>query len=163
MWAVAAQLAAIYVLSNLPTPLYVIYRQEFGFSQLTLTLIYAVYVIGTLLTMFFLGRLSDQVGRRPVALASLGLAGLSGIVFLVAVSTAWLVVARILSGLAIAPRLDVTGLSRFAGLPRRAHRPIPSPPKLGPWTLGVGCVRWCVCLLERGMRERVGDLFSERV
>jgi MFS family permease len=102
MWAVAAELAAIYVLSNLPTPLYVIYRQAFGFSQLMLTVIYAVYVTGTVTTMFFLGRLSDQIGRRPVALASLGLAALSGVVFLVAVGTPWLVAARILSGFAIA-------------------------------------------------------------
>ena len=50
MWAVAAELGAIYVLSNLPTPLYVIYRQAFGFSQLTLTVIYAVYVVGTIAT-----------------------------------------------------------------------------------------------------------------
>src|SRR5438105_13535011 len=86
MWAVAAELGAIYVLSNLPTPLYVIYRQAFGFSQLTLTVIYAV-VVGTIATMFFLGRLSDQIGRRPVVLASLVLAGLSGIAFLLAAST----------------------------------------------------------------------------
>jgi hypothetical protein len=31
MWSVAAALAVIYVLSTLPTPLYVIYRQVFGF------------------------------------------------------------------------------------------------------------------------------------
>jgi len=128
MWAVAAELGAIYVLSNLPTPLYVIYRQAFGFSQLTLTVIYAVYVVGTIATMFFLGRLSDQIGRRPVVLASLVLAGLSGIAFLLAASTPWLIVARILSGFAIAlasgastawilelhPRQDKAGATQIA-------------------------------------------------
>jgi hypothetical protein len=33
MWAVAGELAAVYVLSNLPTPLYVVYRQVFGFRS----------------------------------------------------------------------------------------------------------------------------------
>jgi MFS family permease len=102
MWAVAGELGAMYVLSNLPTPLYVVYRQAFGFSQLTLTFAYAVYVVGTIATMFFFGRLSDQIGRRPVVLASICLGGLSEIVFLAAVNTAWLIVARILSGFAIA-------------------------------------------------------------
>jgi MFS family permease len=102
MWAVAGELGAMYVLSNLPTPLYVVYRQVFGFSQLTLTFAYAVYVVGTIATMFFLGRLSDQIGRRPVVLASICLGALSEIVFLVAASTAWLIVARILTGFAIA-------------------------------------------------------------
>lgn len=98
----ASSLAVVYILSTLPTPLYVIYRQAFRFSTLTLTLIYAVYVVGTLGTMLFFGRLSDQVGRRPVVLASL-VAGLVAIgLFLLADATAWLVSARIMSGVAVA-------------------------------------------------------------
>ena len=79
-WIVAAEIAVIYVLSTLPTPIYVIYRQQFHFSEIVLTLIYAAYVIGTVATMFFLGRLSDQVGRRPVVLISLGI-GAAGAIF----------------------------------------------------------------------------------
>jgi MFS family permease len=102
VWAVAAELAAIYVLSTLPTPLYSRYREEFGFSQIVLTVAYAVYVVGSLTTMFFLGRLSDQIGRRPVVFASLAFAVASAVVFLVASSTLSLLVARVLSGLAVA-------------------------------------------------------------
>jgi MFS family permease len=86
----------------LPTPIYVLYRQQFRFSEIVLTLIYAAYVIGTVATMFFLGRLSDQIGRRPVVLISLGIAAASAIVFFFANATAWLFPARILNGLAIA-------------------------------------------------------------
>src|SRR5262249_49048682 len=68
---VAAELATLYVLSTLPTPLYPIYQDEFGFSQLVLTLIFAAYVVGTASAMFFLGRLSDQVGRWPVVMVAL--------------------------------------------------------------------------------------------
>jgi MFS family permease len=101
-WTTATALAVIFLLSNLPTPLYVVYQQRFGFSQITLTLVYSVYVAGTLLTMFFLGRLSDQIGRRPVLLASLGLAAVAAVLFLLARSTPWLFGARIVSGVAIA-------------------------------------------------------------
>src|SRR6266480_1505935 len=101
-WIVAAEVAVIYILSTLPTPIYVIYREQFHFSEIVLTLIYAAYVIGTITTMFFLGRLSDQIGRRPVVLVSLGIAAASAIVFFVSNAAVWLFPARILSGLAIA-------------------------------------------------------------
>src|SRR5205085_1837259 len=57
---------------------------------------------GTVTTMFFLGRLSDQIGRCPVVLSSLGIAAASAVTFLFADATTWLFPARILSGLAIA-------------------------------------------------------------
>ena len=41
--------------STAVTPLYVIYKREFGFSQISLTLIYAVYVIGNLTALLLLG------------------------------------------------------------------------------------------------------------
>ena len=102
MWIVAAEVVIIYLISTLPTPLYEVYRSSFGFSEIMLTLIFAAYVAGTLAAMFFLGKLSDQIGRRPIVLAALGIAGASAVVFLLARGTIWLFPARILSGLAIA-------------------------------------------------------------
>jgi MFS family permease len=107
-WLVMLHLVAIYVLSTIPTPLYALYKQAFGFSEVVLTIIYAIYVIGSIGAMFFLGRLSDEVGRRPVVLASAALATLSAVIFLCAASTPWLFAGRIVSGLAIAL---VTGAS----------------------------------------------------
>jgi MFS family permease len=101
-WDVAAGLAVIYVLSTVPTPLYVVYGERLGFSGVVLTLIYAAYVVGSLAAMFFLGRLSDQIGRRPVVLVSLGLGVVATALFLLADATVWLVAARIVSGFAIA-------------------------------------------------------------
>jgi MFS family permease len=102
MRVVAAALATTYALSTLPTPLYVLYQDAFHFSQIMLTLVYAAYVVGTTAAMFFLGRLSDQIGRRPVLLASLGIGAGGALLFVFAASTIWLFPARILSGLAIA-------------------------------------------------------------
>jgi MFS family permease len=99
--AIAAMIAALFAGSTVLTPLYVIYKQAFGFSQITLTLVYAVYVFGNLGALLMFGRLSDGIGRRPAAMASMGVAVVSASVFLLAENVAWLDVARILSGLGI--------------------------------------------------------------
>jgi MFS family permease len=96
---VAIELGAMFVGAILPTPLYPLYKQHFGFSGVTLTLIYAVYVLGNLAALLFLGRLSDQIGRRVVILPAIGVGIASAVVFATAAGTAWLFVGRMLSGL----------------------------------------------------------------
>src|SRR5689334_6686863 len=97
---IATDLAFMFVGATLPTPLYTLYRHVFGFGELTLTLIYAVYVLGNLTALLVFGRLSDQVGRRAVTLPAIGVALLSTLAFLFVQQTAWLFVARVLSGFA---------------------------------------------------------------
>jgi len=87
--------------STLVTPLYELYRKHFGFSVIVLTLIYAVYVVGNVLALLFFGRVSDQAGRRRVAMVAIGLAAAGAVVFLFAQSTVWLFIARALLGLAV--------------------------------------------------------------
>ncbi|MDX8467574.1 MFS transporter [Mesorhizobium sp. VK23B] len=101
MAVVAAMIAVLFAGSTALTPLYVIYKQAFGFSQITLTLVYAVYVVGNLAALLFFGRLSDVIGRRPAAMAAMGVAIVSALFFLFAENLAWLDIARILSGLGI--------------------------------------------------------------
>ncbi|KUM28060.1 MFS transporter [Mesorhizobium loti] len=101
MAAVAAMIAALFAGSTALTPLYVIYKQAFGFSQVTLTLVYAVYVVGNLAALLFFGRLSDVIGRPPAAMAAMAVAVVSALSFLFAENLAWLDAARILSGLGI--------------------------------------------------------------
>ena len=69
---VAVALAVMFVGAIVPTPLYPLYQQAFGFSGITLTLIYAVYVLGNLVALLFFGRLADQVGRRSAILPAIG-------------------------------------------------------------------------------------------
>ena len=99
--AVAAMIGVMFAGSTLLTPLYIIYKQKFGFSDITLTLIYAAYVVGNLGALLVFGRLSDQIGRRRAALPALAVAVLSTLVFLFADGTAALFWARALSGLGI--------------------------------------------------------------
>jgi len=62
IFAVAANLAVMFMGSTLLTPLYILYRREFGFSQLVLTLVYATYVIGNLAALFLIGACRTKSG-----------------------------------------------------------------------------------------------------
>ncbi len=99
--AVAAMIGVLFAGSTVLTPLYIMYKQAFGFSQISLTLIYAAYVIGNLCALLLFGRLSDELGRRPTAVASMVLAIVSALIFLFARGTGALYLGRIVSGLAV--------------------------------------------------------------
>lgn len=85
--------------TTLPTPLYGLYQDKFGFSELTVTVVYAVYAFGVIGVLLLAGNVSDVVGRRPVLLAGLGFAAASAVSFLCATGLGWLYAGRLLSGL----------------------------------------------------------------
>src|ERR1700751_1292641 len=80
--AVAAELGIMFIGAILPTPLYPLYREAFGFSGVTLTLIYATYVLGNLTALLFFGRLADQIGRRAASLPAVAGGMASAVIFL---------------------------------------------------------------------------------
>src|SRR3954470_4697767 len=82
------------------SPLYRIYQAELGFSATTLTLLFAVYIAVLLLTLLFLGSVSDYVGRRPVMLAGLIVGAAACGLFLSAHALELLFAARALQGVA---------------------------------------------------------------
>jgi MFS family permease len=99
-FAAAAFALAIAMLgTTLPTPLYGLYRQRFGFSELMITVIFATYAAGVIASLLLFGRLSDQIGRRRVLLPGLALSALSAACFLAANGLVLLLAGRILSGL----------------------------------------------------------------
>ncbi|MEU5711713.1 MFS transporter [Streptomyces flaveolus] len=118
----AGVLAAMMLGGTLPIPLYVLWASRIGFGPLTVTVVFAVYVVGTLITLLFFGGLSDHIGRRRVLAAALLLAAVGTGVFLVADQVATLVVARVLSGLAVG-LASGTATAAIAELhPRGDHR-----------------------------------------
>lgn len=84
--------------TTLPTPLYGHYQDKFGFSELTVTVVYAVYAFGVIGVLLLAGNASDAVGRRPVILTGLGFAAASAVCFLCATGLGWLYAGRLLSG-----------------------------------------------------------------
>jgi MFS family permease len=85
--------------TTLPTPLYPIYQERYGYGSLLVTVIFAAYAVGVVAALLLLGRLSDQIGRRPVLLVGLALSVLSAVAFLVPLGLTGLFVGRVLSGL----------------------------------------------------------------
>ncbi|WP_438289773.1 MFS transporter [Streptomyces sp. HUAS TT7] len=85
--------------TTLPTPLYGLYQDKFGFSELTVTVVYAVYAFGVIGVLLLAGNVSDAVGRRPVLLWGLGFAAVSAVCYLCANGLGWLYAGRLLSGL----------------------------------------------------------------
>jgi MFS family permease len=56
-----------------PIPLYNIYRAEDGFTNAGISMAVVAYAVGTIAALLMLGRLSNHLGRRLTAIASLGL------------------------------------------------------------------------------------------
>jgi len=102
-----------------PSPLYGTYRELWGFSPLVLTLVYATYAFGVLASLIVAGRVSDEVGRRPVLLVALGLLLGTTVVFMAAGSVGWLFVARGLQGLATGLALGAASAAMLDLHPRR--------------------------------------------
>ena len=100
-WLVAAAFLVNLAFSAVPTPLYAIYQQRDHFSDLMITVVYSVYAIGVIISLFLAGHVSDWVGRRRVLGPAIGINVLSAVIFIAAPSLPGLLVARIVSGVSI--------------------------------------------------------------
>ena len=108
-----AGISGIFVLfaaaASAPTPLYVVYQKEWGFSNTTLTVIFAVYVFGLIGSLLILGGLSDHVGRRPVLAAAVALEAVAFVLFIVAGDVTVLLAARVAQGIATGAAFSTLG------------------------------------------------------
>jgi MFS family permease len=100
-WVVAVAFLLNMAFSAVPTPLYVLYQQRDGFSNLMVTVVFAVYAVGVIGSLFLGGHLSDWVGRRRVFVPALLANAASAVVFIVDPSLAGLIVARVISGVSV--------------------------------------------------------------
>lgn len=97
---VAATFVWFLAASSAPSPLYVVYQETFAFSEFTLTTVFAVYVLALIAALLVAGSLSDHIGRKPVLLGAIGLEAVSLVLFLLADGVGWLLVARVVQGVA---------------------------------------------------------------
>lgn len=100
-WLIAVIFGLFLFSAGAPTPLYAVYQAEWHFSPTTLTLVFGIYGLGVLAALVMFGALSDRIGRRPVLAGSLIAVIVSMLVFAVARSVEWLLVARLIQGLAV--------------------------------------------------------------
>ena len=87
--------------STAPSSLYGLYEQQEHLSSLTITIIYAVYALGIVVSLLLAGHVSDWYGRRAVLLPALAVAVAAAVIFLTWRSLAGIIVARVLTGLAL--------------------------------------------------------------
>ncbi len=116
---VAAVIGLCLFASVVPSPLYHAYAVRWHFSPLTLTLIFATYAFGVLAALLLAGRVSDQVGRRPVLLAALAGLMASSVLFIAADGPALLFLARGVQGVATGLALSAASAALLDLHPKR--------------------------------------------
>jgi MFS family permease len=87
--------------SAVPTPLYAIYATRDGLTPVTITLVYAVYAAGVIVSLFLAGHVSDWVGRKTVFVPALLINVLAAALFILWPSFTGLIVARIVAGISV--------------------------------------------------------------
>jgi MFS family permease len=95
----ACSLVAVFAASASPIPLYELYRRTDGLSHADLSLTAVVYFVSVMAALVVLGRLSNHVGRRPVALAALVVTAVGTLVLTQVHSVGPLVAGRMLQGI----------------------------------------------------------------
>ncbi|MEK4358096.1 MFS transporter [Paenibacillus sp. FSL M7-1455] len=101
IWTTAWIVTAVFMLSNSATPLYVQWQTALGFTNGTLTLIFAAYIAGLLGSLLAAGQLSDRLGRKAVLYPGLLAAVAACALFALADSVGMLLAARLLTGIAV--------------------------------------------------------------
>lgn len=100
-WVVAAAFLLNMAFSAVPTPLYVLYQAHDHFSAIMVTVVYAVYAVGVIASLFLAGHISDWAGRRRVLVTALLVNVASAMLFIFFPSLAGLIVARVVSGISV--------------------------------------------------------------
>lgn len=90
----------VFAASAAPIPLYDIYRQEDGLTYNDLALTAVVYFIGAITALLIFGRISNHLGRKPVAFLIFALTFIATLMLLDIDSAKSLIIARLLLGIA---------------------------------------------------------------
>ncbi len=100
-WAIAFAFLAVTAFSTAPSALYGLYERQLGLPLIAITIVYAVYAAGVTASLLLAGHVSDWYGRRAVLIPALVLAAVAAVIFISWQSLAGLLVARVLTGLAL--------------------------------------------------------------
>ncbi len=116
----------VMALGTVPSPLYSVYRARDHFSLFTVTVAFASYSVGVIVSLLLAGHLSDLYGRRRLLAPAVAISVLSALVYLSSKDLAGLLGGRFISGVStgIAAATATAYLAELhsAGRPRATPR-----------------------------------------
>ncbi|WP_344160290.1 MFS transporter [Kribbella yunnanensis] len=124
-WVIAAAFLITMAFSTVPTPLYAIYQRRDGFPTYLITVIFAAYAVGVMVSLYLAGHVSDWLGRRRVALLAVLAEAVSAAIFLIWPDVPGLLLARFISGVGVGV-LTATATAHLSEL-RKIARPDEDP------------------------------------
>jgi MFS family permease len=100
-WTVAYAFLIVMAAATLPSPLYGLYRVRDDLSAFTITIIYAIFAAGTIITLGRVASIAGRIGRRGVMLAAV-----ATMMVAAGLLAAWkdlpgLLIGRLLTGVAV--------------------------------------------------------------
>ncbi|MET0673352.1 MAG: MFS transporter [Microbacterium pygmaeum] len=119
-WVVATVFLTTMAYSTVPTPLYPLYQQRDGFPVGMITVIFAAYAVGVMLSLYLAGHVSDWVGRRRMLVIAVLISMLSAVMFLAWSEVPGLIAARLVNGVSIGI-LSATATAHLAELRAQAR------------------------------------------
>ncbi|MFI1793945.1 MFS transporter [Streptomyces olivaceoviridis] len=102
-------LVSLLASSSAPTPLYALYQARWGFSPITVTVVFGVYAVAVLVALLVFGKISDHVGRRPVLFMALIGQTAAMAAFISAGGVDALLAARVVQGLSTGAAVGALG------------------------------------------------------
>ncbi|MBM0277314.1 MFS transporter [Micromonospora tarensis] len=120
-WLIALAFLTAMAFSTVPAPLYPLYMARDGFSTFMVTVVFAAYAVGVLISLVLAGHISDWVGRKRILIPALALEVVAAALFLSDPSLPMLLLARLVTGLGIG-MVTATATAYLHEL-HTAHRP----------------------------------------
>ncbi|MHB1432690.1 MAG: MFS transporter [Streptosporangiaceae bacterium] len=114
-WIVGYLFAATMAFTTLPAPLYVLYQARDHFGSAMVTVIFAAYAAGVVVSLLTVGHVSDWLGRRPMVAVAVAINMAAGLLFLAWPTVPGLLVGRVVSGVS-AGLLTATATAFLADL-----------------------------------------------
>ena len=100
-WVIAAAFLTVMAFATVPTPLYALYERRDGFPTWVVTVVFAVFAVGVLASLFLIGHISDWAGRRRMILIAIAIELVSAAIFLLSDDLPALLVARFICGVGV--------------------------------------------------------------
>lgn len=99
-WVASCAFVLVFMTSGTPISLFNLYRAENGLTNADLGVVSLAYFISAAVALLMFGRLSNHVGRKPMALIAIGCCALSCVCLMLMSDVTLLFAARLLQGFA---------------------------------------------------------------